>query len=125
MDLVQLLNSLVGSYIESLDETGFVIRDKDNNLRHFDFVDDYGGCCGFNEITAALLTDKSSGIAITNVAQERVCDGADELKITFFGGSKKLATIESLSSSGSGYWYGASVSVLCRETNEDVELTSW
>lgn len=49
----------------------------------------------------------------------------NSLRITFFGLAKKLAMIESYSSSGSGWEYGATVTLVCKETGAEATVTSW
>ena len=50
---------------------------------------------------------------------------SDILKLTFFGEHKAIAEVNSLSSSGSGWCYGACVTLRCRETGEEHMLTSY
>lgn len=70
----------------------------------------------------------SSNPAIVRIEENRNesddCYG-DYLKITFFGEYKPIAEIESHSYSGSGWQYGASVVLVCEETNEEEIITEW
>ena len=64
--------------------------------------------------------------AITKTLAERVAgNDEDRLIITLFGEQKQLAEFESMSSSGSGWHYGATVTLHCLKTNEKEVLTSW
>ena len=126
-----MFNSLLGSQLVSLDECGFTVRSKGKE-RHFVFDEDHGDCCGYNNIEAKLLISEEEeanrNLIITNIAMERDDGGygdGNSLTITFFGESKLLAQINSYSSSGSGWCYGATVTCKCVETQEQEVLTSW
>lgn len=125
-----MLDELLGYQIIDLNENGFAVR-KGNVIKHFVFFEDEGDCCGFNELSTALLINRENTADnpfISSVEYKRhTNDYADEddLTITFFGGDKALATIDSLSSSGSGWCYGACVKVVCVETDEEEILTEW
>ena len=121
---------LLGSQLVALDNEGFTVKTKDGE-RNFIFDEDYGGCCGFNEIEAKLLISEEEtnrNPIITNIIEEKNDDSygdGDSLTITFFGEHKLLAQINSYSSSGSGWGYGATVTCRCLETKEEQTLTSW
>lgn len=127
-----MIESLVGYRLIELNNNGFKVE-KDGDIKTFEFEEDYGDCCGFNEIeTNLLISDEefSNNPVITEVeyanpSRISYYDYKDQLRITFMGESKPIAEINSLSSSGSGYGYGAHVWVVCKETNETEELTSW
>lgn len=129
MELNDMLNSLVGYKLVQLDESGFTVRGRNGDEKHFVFDEDYGDCCGFNTIKTALFfdpKDEKRVPAITRVEQDRRSEGdGDNLLITFFGYDRRLALIESYSSSGSGWQYGATVTLACRETGDEAEVTSW
>lgn len=64
--------------------------------------------------------------AITKVERDHDDSGeADDLRITLFGVNKKLAMIDSYSSSGSGWAYGSAMTVRCKETNKVETLTEY
>lgn len=68
--------------------------------------------------------DEKNNPAIVRI--ESASDNSSELTIIFFGASGPIAEIESLSSSGSGWGYGATVSVTCTENpQEHYILTSY
>lgn len=129
MELNDMLTSLVGYKLVQLDESGFTVRGRNGNEKHFVFNEDYGDCCGFNTIKTALFfdpKDEKRVPAITRVEQDRRSEGdGDNLLITFFGYDRRLAMVESYSSFGSGWEYGATVTLTCRETGEEAEVTSW
>lgn len=130
MELKEMMDGLIGSYLVELSEAGFTIKGKDGKERHFVFEQDEGDCCGFNEITATLFfnpNDKKNLPAITNIdlLEDECADEGNSLRITFFGLAKKLAMIESYSSSGSGWEYGATVTLVCKETGAEATVISW
>lgn len=109
-----------------MDESGFSAKLANGDILNYTFIEDEGDCCGYNEISATLLIDEKDMPAIAKVEQKNKEDEyADIVVITFFGMDKKLAEIESLSSSGSGWCYGATVTVKCVETGEEEILTSY
>ena len=87
------------------------------------------------EVINTALTEAdeefSNNPIITEIAYENPSkmtpygEDCDRLHITFMGESKPIAEINSLSSSGSGWFYGAHAWVVCKETKELEELTSW
>ena len=125
---IKMLNGLVGARLVLLNECGFIVN-KNDMLICFDFEKDEGGCYGFNEITTNLFISKEElhrNPIITSVQTERdVGNDEDRLIITLFGEQKQLAEIESMSSSWSGWNYGATVTLHCLKTNEKEVLTSW
>ena len=126
----ELFRQLIGYQLMTINEEGFVVK-KGNDIKHFEFEMDEGGCCGYNEFTASLAYENEDDIRnpiITNIETvigEGVGWGGDSLLITFYGEHKTIAKIESFSYSGSGWGYGACVKVRCKETNQEQILTEW
>ena len=126
------IEDLIGYQLVSIDEEKVVVKkeDKQYTLRIYE---DEGECCGFNEIkTSLLITNEelNRNPIITNVTVEEEHEESwdhegERCKITFFGELKALADIESYSGSGSGYYYGASVSLVCDALELNECLTSW
>ena len=125
---IKMLNGLVDASLVDLNERSFIVN-KDDMLVCFTFEEDEGGCCGFNEITMNLFISKEElhrNPIITSVQTERDAGNNEErLIITLFGEQKQLVEIESVSSSRSGWNYGATVTLHCLKTNEKEVLTSW
>lgn len=125
---IKMLEKLIGAQLIELNRRGFVVR-KDGELIRFSFIEDYGNCCGFNRIETHLFISKDElrrNPIITNI-QEDGTRGNDSsnLIITFFGEEKQIAKIDTMSSSGSGWGYGAFVSLRCLKTEEEEILTQW
>jgi len=126
-----MLEELLGSQILDVDtfDNKFSVRLKNGDIYHYEIIEDEGDCCGFNEFGILLIdndeTEKNP--IITNIVSEKGDTEYDEdtLKLTFFGEHKAIAEINSLSSSGSGWCYGACVTLRCRETGKEHTLTSY
>ena len=131
MKLEEMLDGLIGSRLAEMSDEGFTVRGADGKERHFVFEKDYGDCCGFNEVTSTIFfnpNDKENLPAITNIDRledELPTDDGNSLRITFFGLAKKLAVVDSYSSSGSGWQYGATVTLICKETGDEAVVTTW
>lgn len=125
-----MLDTIIGAQLIELSDEGFTVRDKDGKECHFIFEQDEGDCCGFNDITSTIFfnpNDKENLPVLTNIdlLEDECADEGNSLRITFFGLAKKLAMIESYSSSGSGWEYGATVTLVCKETGAEATVTSW
>lgn len=124
-----MLSQLIGCQLIDVNNEGFTVRGYHGYLKHYKFIDDPGDCCGYNEIEGKLLveTDQKRMPVITRV--EQVVGNAEYdgqvCHITFFGEDKKLAEINTESGSGSGWQYGACVTVKCVETEEEEVLSEW
>ena len=125
-----MLEELFGAQLLEIDTMNdeFSVRLQNGDVRHYEIIEDEGDCCGFNEFGILLIDKEEFGRnpIITNITEERSDDrDSDVLKLTFFGEHKAIAEINSLSSSGSGWCYGACVTLRCRETSEEYGLTSY
>lgn len=122
------IEDLIGYQLLKIDNEQIIVS-KDNKQYVLTIEADEGDCCGYNEIKTQLFIKDNSknNPIITKVEIERFgrdYDG-DEAKITFYGLNKKLATIDSRSSSRSGWNYGACVTIVCKELNLKEEITSF
>ena len=123
---ISSLRSLVGMTLLDFNANGFTIEDKNGERLHFVFDKDEGDCCGYNKIKTTLSMSKRNPPVITGVKYKDVSDGdEDAIIITFFGLDKEIAKIYSKSSSGSGWAYGATVAVKCREINFTEVITQY
>lgn len=122
-----LNKKLVGSQLLNVTE-GSITIEKDGKEFFLDLDKDYGGCCGYNEITTKCFYEPNSkrNPIITNVSIDTDYNGhSQECSLTFFGEDKKLAEVNTLSSSGSGWGYGASVTLKCKDLDIDELLSEW
>ncbi len=120
---------LKGYQLVSIDEEKIVVKKGDNSyILHI--VEDEGDCCGFNEIQTDLFIcneELKRNPIITDiemVAEDRGGDG-ENCKVTFFGEYKPMAELNTYSSSGSGWCYGAAVTLICEALELDETLSSW
>lgn len=123
-----MLERLIGAQILRINETSIDVKLNDE-IHTLEIVSDYGDCCGYAVFTTNLLYSEEDcrNPIITNVELKNKQDGYDgeSSVITFYGESKPLATIESEAGSGSGWSYGAFVSLRCKELDIDEDLASW
>lgn len=120
---------LIGYQLVSIDNEHIVIR-KDNSTYVLDILEDEGDCCGYNLIETELLVDETElyrNPVITNVEMTEKEDDYDGMgcKLTFFGEYKPLAIVDTYSSSGSGWCYGACVSINCKGLDINEVLSAW
>lgn len=126
---------LIGMQLIGWNDQEKILTVKDVNGKQYDLVfddSDEGDCCGYNDFFAELLVsdhDASLNPIITRIEVEKpekegseVCEN---VKITFFGGAKKIFYINSESGSGSGWCYGACVTVKCEAIGLKEYVTSW
>lgn len=119
------LDALIGAEIISIDNNKIVIK---KNEKQFILTldEDYGDCCGYNDIKTKLLINDNSKAIITKIEKIQEEDGCSSTcKITFFGEYKPIAEIETLSSSDSGCAYGACVSLICDALEINEMLSDW
>lgn len=124
------LKDLIGFQLLAFTNENIIVR-KGAKTYSINIDEDYGDCCGFNEISTKLLineNDLAKNPIITNVEYDKEDNENGEestARITFYGSDKTLATLDSRSSSGSGWCYGACVSVSCKALGLDEIITQW
>ena len=124
------IKGLIGYQLVSIDDESIVVK-KGDSIYKLLITEDYGDCCGYNELSTKLLISNDElnrNPVITNVILESEEDGYgeyDKAKVTFFGEFKPLAELDSLSSSGSGWCYGACVTIECDVLDMYQEITRW
>lgn len=121
------LTALVGMQLVNLTKHAIMVKKNGKTFQiHID--DDEGDCCGFNEISTRLYFKPNSkrNPVITSVVQKSQTKEVEETcNVIFFGEDKTIAELDTLSSSGSGWGYGATVSVKCDKLDIDDVLSSW
>ena len=120
---------LIGYQLVSIDDYRIVVR-KDDTKYTLYIEEDYGDCCGYNEIATKLLiseTELNRNPIITNVEITEEDGDSDGMsgRIAFFGEYKPLAVLDTYSSSGSGWCYGACVWVQCDALEINETVSSW
>jgi hypothetical protein len=122
------IRDLIGYQLISINPEEIVIR-KDDKEYTLHIIDDGGDCCGYNDITTELLIDNAEvkrNPIITNVEiDECEDDYGSKAKLTFFGEYKPIAVVDSYSSSGSGWCYGACVTIECKMLGINDTLSAW
>lgn len=117
------IKDLIGYKLLRANEKEIIIG-KDNSYYTLYIEDDEGDCCGYNEITASFDTKENP--VITDITFEKNEEGdGEQAKITFFGLNKQIGTIETYSSSGSGWNYGACVTICCKALNLEEIISQW
>lgn len=124
-----MLKNLIGAQIVSIHESIMVVR-LNNQLHTLELIVDKGECCGFANFTMNLLYKEGDirNPIITNIetTQKKGAFGCSEiLVVTFYGEHKELAKIESEAGSGSGWHYGAAVSLHCTTLGMEEKLVYW
>lgn len=123
------LKDLIGYRLVSIDDNKIVVR-KGITKYVLNINEDCGDCCGYNDITTKLLiseTELKRNPVITNVEITEDLgeyDGAIG-KIAFFGEYKPMAEVDTYSSSGSGWQYGACVWIECNALKINETVSSW
>lgn len=123
-----MLEFLIGARLVTADDAGFEVVASNDKRYRFNFESYEGDCCGYNTISSHLLIENESeqNPIITKVRHTTDEDNySQSCEITFFGISKPIYTAAIESSSGSGWCYGATVKLTCKECNFDEILTSW
>ncbi len=123
-----MLEFLVGARLVTADDAGFEVVASNDKRYRFNFESYEGDCCGYNTISSHLLIEDEGeqNPIITKVRHTTDEDNySQSCEITFFGISKPIYIAAIESSSGSGWCYGATVKLTCKECNFDEILTSW
>jgi hypothetical protein len=124
---MRMLENLVGAQILTVKDDSIEVK-LDGKIFTLEIISDGGGCCGYADFTTNLHYSENDirNPIITNVSLENKEDNySDASIVTFYGESKPLATIESEAGSGSGWNYGAFVSIRCNALDIDEDLASW
>lgn len=122
-----MLDKLVGAQVVRINESSIEVKLGDK-IHVLEIVVDEGDCCGFANFDMKLLYaegDERNPI-ITNIEIESDSKDYEETAImTFYGENKKIASIEAEAGSGSGWAYGACVTLRCKTLDIDETLVEW
>lgn len=122
-----MLENLIGAQILTVNDDSIEVKLGDKVFK-LEIISYDGDCCGYSDFATNLLYSENDfrNPIVTNVSLESGGDSyGDSSVITFYGESKPLATIESSAGSGSGWNYGAFVSLRCKALDIDEDLASW
>lgn len=122
-----MLEKLIGAQILTVSDDSIEVE-LDGKVFSLEIISDDGFCCGSASFTTNLLYSENDyrNPIITNVSLKGGCsEYGDSSVVTFYGESKPLVTVESEAGSGSGYYYGAYVSLNCKALDIDEHLASW
>jgi hypothetical protein len=124
-----MTNELIGAQLISFGKDKFKVKTAKGKVKTFVLDEDEGDCCGYNEVVSTLLISKkelANNPIITDIKEtdDEEDDGNRHI-LTLVGVSKPLAEINSYSSSGSGWCYGACVTLECKETRLSKILSHW
>ena len=125
---MKFIDNLVGSQIIDMCEKSITVKTKNGQTLQFDFICEQGDCCGYAEIKNTLYfkPDDNNNPVITNLVmrtEEKDC--CKEVILILFGEYKALADYRFECGSGSGWCYGATISVACKIVPDVEELCSW
>lgn len=118
-------DNLMGCQIIDITEDSIAVRKRDE-LYDISFDKNNGDCCGYAEITKELFFEPNNenNPVITNWTTSEEEDGYSQIvTLTLFGMKKPLVKYEFECGSGSGWCYGATIQINCRDANET--LCSW
>lgn len=128
----KLNEKMVGAQLLTVTDEGISIK-KDGKEFFLSLDDIDGDCCGYNEIESKLFYEPNSkrnsiitkvSVAVDGNYDDNNDDG-QECVLTFFGEDKKLAEVNAISTSGSGWPYGACVILKCKALDIDEILSEW
>ena len=127
--MADLLKDIIGAQLSSVTTHSFTVRTPAGKILEFQFEEDEGECCGYNNLSTTLYFDSddiTNNPVITNFSYETsqsASQPGQSATITLFGLNRTIAKFESFSCSGSGYWYGATVTLKCHYTNKYIEYS--
>lgn len=121
------ITDLIGYQLVDLNEKEIIVQ-KNGKRFSIEIDDDFGDCCGYNVIRAHLYisSEVKRNPIITDIYKENEDTGYNNrCCITFFGEEETLAKLYTESSSGSGWCYGAAVTLKCKDLKINEVLSEW
>lgn len=121
------ITDLIGYQLIDLNKNEIIVQ-KNGRRFSIEIEDDEGNCCGYNIIKTHLYVsgDVKRNPIITDIYKDNEDTGySDKCCITFFGEEKTLAKLYTESSSGSGWCYGAAVTLKCKDLKINEVLSKW
>lgn len=120
---------LFGAQLVDMNNEHLIIK-KNGKLHVINFELNDGDCCGYARLSQELYFKPNSdrNPVITNVSYlstEDAYGDYETTKIVFYGEYRLLGEINCTCGSGSGWQYGASVTLVCKSLDIDDVICSW
>lgn len=125
------IKDLIGFQLVEINDSEIKLKkgDKTFALSIIDNCEEEQFCCEYNDIEANLFISKEEldrNPIITDITIDKKEDDLGQTcTVVFFGEEKNIAKLETFSSSGSGWRYGACASVKCKELDLNEVLSQW
>lgn len=120
------LKDLIGfTFVEMKND--IIIVEKNGKFYELDICTDDGDCCGYADFTTTFFIEgkEKPGIIDVKLEDDDPDSEEDRVKVTFFGLHKKIAEINAWASSGSGWCYGACVTITCKALDLEEVIAEW
>ena len=122
------IKDLLGFQLIGINDSEIKLKKGDKTFT-LSIIDYEGDCCGGNVIETNLFISNEElnrNPIITDITIEKSeSEWGETCKVVFFGEEKNIAELTTDSSSGSGWHYGACVSVKCKELDLNEVLSEW
>jgi hypothetical protein len=122
-----MFDKLIGAQIVSVHDD-FIRISLNGKEYDLELESDGGDCCGYGDFETRFLLEEGSerNPIITDVElHENGGYDSDFATLVFYGEDKAIAEVEASAGSGSGWHYGAWVSISCSKLDIDEMLASW
>lgn len=123
---MKLEDKLIGSQLVGVSEDLIKVM-KDGIVYNLELESYQGECCGSAEFDITFFDEEDikNNPVITNVIHKREGNSwSENCELTFFGLNKEILNITAEATSGSGYMYGASVTIYCKSLDIEEEIVS-
>lgn len=120
MEKENLRSKLLYKQVVKIEDDSITLKDNDGNEYVLQLDLDNGDCCGYANFDIISYEENSkSNPIITNIEfgheyEDEGYHNEEGVKITFFGEHKEIASINAKAGSGSGWGYGACVTIECK-----------
>ena len=123
------LQKLIGSQLVGETCSGILLK-KDGKVFELEIDTDSGDCCGYADFKKVLLIDEDNIKRNPVITKVEIIDGESDYDeesclITLYGENLAMATVEATAGSGSGWHYGACVTVKCPTLGIAGCIASW
>jgi hypothetical protein len=121
------LHDLIGFTFVGTNGDDIITVEKDGKSYELEICIDEGDCCGWADFntTFYIKGNERPGIVDITLEDDNPDCEEDRVKVTFFGLHKKIAEINAVASSGSGWCYGACVTITCKALALEENIAEW